>query len=85
MWRADLVEGVWGVDGLEFFRSILSGVLQDYFGAAWVLKEEFGHIINFPVDNNPARVFAVMFCDILTSQFGVHVVLLRTDATDRLE
>lgn len=61
--------------GFEFFRSILSSVHQDDLGAAGVLREEFSHVIRFPVDDNPARVPAVVFCDILTSQFGVHVVL----------
>lgn len=48
-----------------------------------MLGEEFGHVISFPVDDNPARALAVVFCDILTSQFGVHGVLLGWD--ERME
>lgn len=40
-----------------------------------MLGKEFGHVISFPVDDNPAGALAVVFCDLLTSQFGVHVVL----------
>lgn len=68
--------------GFEFFRSIFSGVLQDDSGTAGVLREEFGHVVSFPVDDNPARVLAVVFCNILTGQFGVHVVLLCADAIE---
>lgn len=82
----DLIESVWGVDGVEFFRGILSGVLQDDFGAAGVLREEFGHVIDFPMNDNPARVSVVVLCHILTSQFGVHFFVLSCAiAIDKLE
>jgi len=71
----ELVEGVWGVDGLVLLGRILAGILEDDLGSTGVLGKELGHVVGTAVDDDPAGVAAVVLGDLGSGELdGLGVV-----------
>lgn len=42
---------------------------MDLSGGWWLTRQEFGDIVSFPVDNDPAGVFGIVAGDIRAGEF----------------
>lgn len=58
-----LLQDAWRVDGVVFFRCIGARKLEDDLGAARVLGEKVGYIVDGAVEDDPAAVGCVVLGD----------------------
>ena len=45
---------------------------MDLSGGWWLTRQEFGDIVSFPVDNDPAGVFGIVAGDVRAGELSTH-------------